>query len=134
MFFSLWSWFNISKKLTFWDFWYQKEKCISWNVFQLFLAKISGKEKRLWYAKVKALLKYCPPLQLPYFRRKFSLHKLWIPNFNLSLEVQVRSYWLRCKYQSISKRLGIQIDSPSIRYRICSILNDKCSVSINKCA
>ena len=45
------------------------------------------KEKRLRYAKVRALLKYCPPLQLPYFRRKFSLlHKIENSEFNLLLK------------------------------------------------
>ena len=81
------------------------------EVFSSFLAKTWGKEKRLWYAKVKALVKYCPPLLLPYFRRKFSLHKLWIQNFNLSPEVQVRPKWFRCKYQSIFK-----IGRPSKKY------------------
>ena len=72
------------------------------------------KEKRLRYAKVRALLKYCPPLQLPYFRRKFSLlHKIENSEFNLSSEVQVRPYWLGCKYQSIMSGSTFQLGSTS---------------------
>ena len=72
------------------------------------------KEKRLRYAKVRALLKYCPPLQLPYFRRKFSLlHKIENSEFNLSSEVQVRPYWFGCKYQSIMSGSTFQLASTS---------------------
>ena len=72
------------------------------------------KEKRLRYAKVRALLKYCPPLQLPYFRRKFSLlHKIENSEFNLSSEVQVRPYWFGCKYQSIMSGSTFQLGTTS---------------------